>query len=168
MSWVWGVLLSKCQKQKLNTKSSTEAEIVGVSDYLPNFIWERIFLEAQVFIIKENILFQDNQSAIKIEDNGNLSSEHKTKHMDNIYFWIKDRLQSEVIKVEYWPTEKMIVYFFTKTLQGAMFKTFRDIVLGSKILVLYMKTMRIHHTRSIMAAMFPRETLNGLMTVRLP
>ena len=60
MSWGWGFLLSKCQKQKLNTKSSTEAEIVGVSNYLPNLVWAQIFLEAQGFIIKENTLYQDN------------------------------------------------------------------------------------------------------------
>ena len=70
MSWGWGVILSKCQKQNFDTKSSTESEIVGVSDYLQNVIWARMFLEAQGFTIKENILFQDNKSAIKIEENG--------------------------------------------------------------------------------------------------
>jgi len=53
MSWGWGVLLTKCQKQKLKTKSSTEGEIVDVSDFLPNVIWARMFLEAQGFEIKK-------------------------------------------------------------------------------------------------------------------
>lgn len=57
MSWGWGgVLLTKCQRQKLNTKSSTEGEIVGVSKFLPNIIWARMFLEAQGFELEENIL----------------------------------------------------------------------------------------------------------------
>jgi hypothetical protein len=132
MSWGWGVLLSKCQKQKLNTKSSTESEIVGVSDYLPNVIWARMFLEGQGFSIKENILYQDNQSSIKIEKNGKKSSGQKTKHMDNRYFWIKDRLESEGIEVQYCPTEKMLADFFTKPLQGALFRKFRAVVLGYK------------------------------------
>ena len=132
MSWGWGVLLTKCQKQKLNTKSSTEGEIVGVSDFLPNVIWARMFLEAQGFEIKKNILYQDNQSSIKIEKNGKKSSGQKTKHMDNRYFWIKDRLETEGIDVEYCPTELMIADFFTKPLQGALFRKFRDIVLGYK------------------------------------
>ena len=46
-SWGWGVELSMCKKQKLNTKISTEGEIVGVNDYLPNVIWGKMFLEAQ-------------------------------------------------------------------------------------------------------------------------
>ena len=130
ISWGWGVLLTKCQKQKLNTKSSTEGEIVGVSDFMPNMIWARMFLEAQGFLLKENILYQDNQSAIKIEENGKKSGGQKTKHMNIRYFFIKDRLKSEGIKVVYCPTGKMIADFFTKPLQGRLFRKFRDVVLG--------------------------------------
>jgi hypothetical protein len=130
MSWGWGVLLGKSQKQKLNTKSSTEGEIVGVSDYMPNMIWARMFLEAQGFDMEESVLYQDNQSVIKIEKNGKQSSGPRTKHMDNRYFWIKDRLQSEGIEVHYCPTERMLADFFTKPLQGSLFRKFRDVILG--------------------------------------
>jgi hypothetical protein len=103
ISFGWGVLLTKCQKQKLNTKSTTEGEIVGVSDFFPNMILARMFLEEQGFTLKENILYQDNQIAIKIEKNGKRSSGQKTKHMNNRYFFIKDRLNTEEITVEYCP-----------------------------------------------------------------
>lgn len=66
ISWRLGVLLTKCQKQKLNTKSSTEGEVVEVSNFMLNMVWARMFLEAQGFILTENTLFQDNQSAMKI------------------------------------------------------------------------------------------------------
>ncbi len=131
-SWGWGVLLTMCKKQKLNTKSSTEGEIVGVSDFMPNIIWARMFLEAQGEFLKKNVLYQDNQSAMKIILNGRKSSGQKTKHMDNRYFWIKDRIESENIKVEYCPTEKMVADFFTKPLQGNLFRKFRDVVMGVK------------------------------------
>lgn len=45
ISWGIGILLSMCQKQKLNAKSSTEAEIMGVGDFISNMIWARMFLE---------------------------------------------------------------------------------------------------------------------------
>ena len=132
ISWGRGVLLTKCQKQKLNVKSSTEGEIVGVSDFLPNMIWSRMFLEQQGYRLTDNVLYQDNQSAMKIILNGKRSSGTKTKHMDNRYFWIKDRLKSEKIQVIYCPTAKMIADFFTKPLQGNLFRKLRDVVLGYK------------------------------------
>ena len=131
-SFGWGVLLTMCQKQKLNVKSSTEGETVGASDYLSNIIWARMFLEAQGFKLTENILFQDNMSAIKLEKNGKMSSGKRTKHMDIRYFWIKDRIKTEGIEIRYCPTQMMIADFFTKPLQGNLFKRFRDVIMGQK------------------------------------
>lgn len=44
---IGGLVVCKSSKQKLNTKISTEAEFVGASNYLPNTIWVKMFLEAQ-------------------------------------------------------------------------------------------------------------------------
>ena len=51
MSFGTAGVLCKSTKQKLNTKSSTEAEVVGASKYLPNTIWTKMFLGAQGFVI---------------------------------------------------------------------------------------------------------------------
>ena len=66
---------------------------------MPNMTWARMFLKAQGFKITQNILHQDNQSAMKIIKNGRMSNDKKTKHMDNRYFWIKDPIKSEHIDV---------------------------------------------------------------------
>ena len=79
-----GALISNSSKQKINTKSSTEAEPVGVSD-TPNLqIWARHCLDAQ-FDHVNNHLFkkqdkpcQDDTSAIKLEQNGKASSAERT------------------------------------------------------------------------------------------
>jgi hypothetical protein len=47
-----GILYSKSSKQKLNTKSSTEAEVVGASDFLPQTIWTRNFIKAQGYKVE--------------------------------------------------------------------------------------------------------------------
>ena len=73
MSLGIGGLICKSTNQKLNTKSSTEAELVGASDYLPNALWVKMFLEAQGYKIEHNFLEQDNESAIKLETNGKRS-----------------------------------------------------------------------------------------------
>lgn len=62
-------------RQKLGSKSSFEAKLVGVSDILPQqVIWTRYFLEAQGYAASESIVYQDNQSAILLERNGQASS----------------------------------------------------------------------------------------------
>lgn len=39
-----GILHAKSNTQKLNSKSSTEAEIVGTSDYCPSRLWFAMFI----------------------------------------------------------------------------------------------------------------------------
>jgi KUP system potassium uptake protein len=132
VSFGTGATMSKSSKQKLNTKSSTEAELVGASDYLPYPIWAKKFLEAQGYGLTENIFYQDNQSTIRFEKNGRKSSGPNTRHVDIRYFFIKDRLNIEGIDVQYCPTEQMLADFFTKPLQGSLFRKFRDVIMGHK------------------------------------
>jgi len=47
--------MCKSTKQKLNTKSSTKAKLVGTTDYLPNTIWACMFLDAQGYQIIKNV-----------------------------------------------------------------------------------------------------------------
>ncbi len=53
VSFGTGGLICKSSNQKLNTKNSTEAKVVGASDYLPNALWEQMFMEAQGYPIGE-------------------------------------------------------------------------------------------------------------------
>ena len=62
-----GAVMSKSSKQNLNTTSSTKAEQVGASDYIPNALWGAKCLAHQGYEIKWNNLHQDNQSAMKLE-----------------------------------------------------------------------------------------------------
>ena len=130
VSFGHGALLSKSAKQKLNTKSSTEAELVGASDYLPSTIWVKYFMEAQGYPIETNLYHQDNQSAIKLELNGKKSGGQKSRHIDIRYFFIKDRLEIDNVKVVYCPTEAMLADFFTKPLQGNLFRRLREVIMG--------------------------------------
>jgi hypothetical protein len=70
ISFGMGGLLCKSSKQKLNTKSSTKAELVGVSNYLPNVLWVKMFLKAQGYSVSQCFFEKDNKSAIKLEMNG--------------------------------------------------------------------------------------------------
>ena len=132
MSLGRGAIMAKSRKQKLNTKSSTEAEVIGASDYLPNTLWAKRFLEAQGYEIGSTRFAQDNQSAIRLEKNGRASAGKQSRHVDIRYFFIKDQIQQEKIDIHYCPTEEMLADFYTKPLQGALFNKFRDVLLGHK------------------------------------
>ena len=120
----------RSSKQKINTKSSTETELVGVSEYLPFNIWAVNFLQAQGYEITNNVLYQDNQGAILMERNGRNSWTGNSRHINIRYLFVKDRIDKKELVVEYCPTYLMVADFFTKPLQGRMFKIFRDIVMG--------------------------------------
>jgi hypothetical protein len=130
MSLGKGTIMSHSTKQKLNTKSSTESELVGASDSVPQIVWTNYFLTAQGYALNDTILFQDNTSAISMETNGKLSSGKQTKHINIRYFFIQDRIKNKEISVKYCPTDQMLADYFTKPLQGAKFTLFRDMILG--------------------------------------
>jgi hypothetical protein len=65
-----GFPLNKSTKHKLNTRSARESEIVTVSNLIPQILWARLFMKAQGFVVRDNILYQDNKSALLLERNG--------------------------------------------------------------------------------------------------
>ena len=81
-----GVVLSRSSKQKLNAKSSTEAELIGVSDVLPYNLWTLYFLQSQGYNLDDNTVFQDNESAIRLEKNGRRSAGIKSRHINIRFF----------------------------------------------------------------------------------
>ena len=62
-----GFPISVSTKQKLNTKSSTESELVGIDDMMPIVLWTRYFLLSQGYGVIENLLLQANKSSILLE-----------------------------------------------------------------------------------------------------
>ena len=72
----------------------------------------------------------DNTSSIRLELNGKASSSKRTRHINIRYFLITDRVKKKEISIEYCPTEEMIADYFTKPLQGSLFRWFRNAVLG--------------------------------------
>lgn len=57
-------------RQKLNTRSSTEAELVAVDDLIGKVVWTQRFLKGQSVSVQPARIMQDNTSAILLEKNG--------------------------------------------------------------------------------------------------
>ena len=83
-----GLSVTHCRsiKQKLNTKISTETELVGTSDYVPYNIWYIMFMHHQGYLNKSNKFFQDNQSAMMMEVTGRNSRTENLRNIDTRYF----------------------------------------------------------------------------------
>ena len=113
-----------------STTASTESEVVGVNEYLPYNIWVQNFMEAQGYKLKSNVIYQDNQSAIKMETNGRASCSDRSRHINIRYFFVKDYVKRNKIEIRYCPTADMLADYFTKPLQGSLFRKFRAIIMG--------------------------------------
>ena len=123
--------MSISTKQKLNMKSSTEAEVMGANDVLPSLIWTTNFLKHQGYDTK-SMLYQDNRSAILSESNGAESSGKRTRQLDIQYYFIKDHITKGELEVKFCLTDDMIVDFYMKPLQGAKFRKFQRIIMGEQ------------------------------------
>ena len=119
-------------KQKINSKSSTEAELIGIDDCIHHALWLRHFLLAQGYKRASKIvMLQDNQSAILLEQNGILSSTKRTKHINNRYFFIKDKIDTGEIEVKWCSTDKMVADYLTKPLTGERFQRLRAKIMNA-------------------------------------
>jgi hypothetical protein len=132
MSLGEGMPINTSTKQKINTRSSTETELVAADDFMPIILWTNYFLDAQGYGTNDTILYQDNQSAILLEKNGRKSSSKRTKHLNCRYYFITDHINSNELSVEYCPTGEMVGDFFTKPLQGQLFYKFRHLIMNSQ------------------------------------
>jgi hypothetical protein len=91
------------------------------------------------------ILNQDNQSTIKLSDNGKASSGKGTRHINIRYFFITDRIARKEVAIQYCPTKEIVADYFTKPLQGKLFYKFHDQIMG----VVPMRTITGDH-RSVL------------------
>jgi len=102
-----------------------------VNVVLPQTLWTRYFLEAQgYYSVQDSTVYQDNLSTLMLATNGKASSSKRTRHINIRFFFVADRIQSGEIDLQHEPTAAMLADFFTKPLQGAAFKEFRDWILG--------------------------------------
>ena len=125
-----GAIISSSTKQKTNTRSSTKAKLNGIDDEIGKVLWSKWFLEAQGFEVKLNIIYQDNQSTLKLAKNGKTSSGKRMRHFDIKLFYVTDLIRKGEIQVIYCPMDEMIVNYNTKPLVRSKFVKFRDLIMN--------------------------------------
>ena len=108
-------------------------------EYVTYNICFMVFIIAQVYGIENNVIYQYNQSAVRMEKNGRNSWTGNSRHIHIRYFFMKDIIDKGKMKVEYCPTHLMLEDFFTKPLMCKMFGKLRRVIMGYiSIFELYM------------------------------
>ena len=133
----------------MNTKSSTEAELVGIDDAMGQVLWTRHFLAAQGEYVPTTTIYQDNKSTILLAENGRSSSSKRTRHLNVRYYFITDQIKKGHVKVAFCPTQDMIADFFTKPLQGGLFVRMREKILnlpGSEVAAVHRSVLKDRKT----------------------
>jgi hypothetical protein len=120
----------KSGKQKLITKSSTEAELIALDEAATYSAWINEFLiEINEPPKGKTIIYQDNMSTMVMAQNGK-GEFKRTKHIANRYYWIKQFIDSGAVALCYLSTDDMIADFLTKPLKGLKFWKFLSLING--------------------------------------
>ncbi len=116
-----GVITAKSSKQKIVTKSSTEAELVGLSESAAQAIHLRNFLMGQGYVVGPTIIHQDNLSSMALMKRGSPGSE-RSRHINIRHFWVAERAAAGDEVIKHLATDLMFANALTKPVQGAQFE----------------------------------------------
>ena len=125
-----GAIQAISNKQRLNTKSSTEAESVAADNTLCHSLQTKYFLEAQGHPSQQTILCEDNTSAILLESNSRSSAGKSSRHINIRHCFFKDHIHDGTSEVKHCQTDNLIADHMSKPLQGAKFYHFCKAILN--------------------------------------
>jgi uncharacterized protein involved in tolerance to divalent cations len=115
--------------------SSMEAEYMAACSATQEAIWLKMLLgELGIKIRKSIVLYEDNKACLAFSKNP--GSFNRTKHIDYKYHFVRERVYSEDIRMEYVNTLAQTADVFTKALDNATFEVHRNKLVKSKAALL--------------------------------
>ena len=128
---MWGdtCVLDTCRKQKIATKDSTEAEIVGMSDNFERLEWVHDFITSLGWRLNQPIIYQDNMSAITLVMG--VPRRLRTKHMTARNAVLHQAIvEKNEAGLEHKSTKLMIADPLTKPITGEAYHLMMAVVMG--------------------------------------
>ncbi len=116
-----GVTTAKSSKQKIVTKSSTEAELVGLSDSAAQAMHLRNCVMGKGYVSGPAIIHQDNLSCMALMKRGGPGSE-RSRHINIRYFWVAERVAAGDVIVKHLSTDLTFANALAMSVQGAHFE----------------------------------------------
>ena len=127
----YGAVHCKSSKQSIVTKSSTEAELIALSDSANQGLYIRNFLISQGRKMEPITIYQDNTSCMALVERGR-SGADRTRHIAIRNFWIRERVVSGEAVIVHKGTKEMYANVLTKPLLGAQFVYERKCLTGQE------------------------------------
>ena len=124
-----GTFYARSCKQKIVSKSSSEAELIAASDMGTDAIHHNEFLIGQREEPGPADIKQDNQSTMAMISKGK-STAVRSRHVNIRYYWLKDRIDNGEVTITYLPTAEMVADVLTKPIQGEKFVHLRSLLLN--------------------------------------
>ena len=80
--------------------------------------------------MRTNVVYLENTSTMKLEQNGKESSGKRTRHFNIKYFYATDLIRRKLLRIEYCPTDKMVADYMSKPTMAALFRVFRNLIMN--------------------------------------
>ncbi|KAE9167915.1 hypothetical protein PF002_g30753 [Phytophthora fragariae] len=109
--------------------SSTEAQYMALSDCVKECVWmRRLLKDIGAEQVGATVIYEDNQSAMALVKN--VGYQARTKHIDIRYHFIREKVVSNEVELEYVDAKNQLADFMTKGLSS---KTLRYLMMRSNV-----------------------------------
>jgi hypothetical protein len=122
-------ICAKSTKQKIHSRSSTEAELLALDITLIHLLWLIQILTFMGYPQQPTFVFQDNKSTMTVCESGH-SKNGRLKHMAVRWHFIHGHIESGTIKLQYLATKEMVADILTKPLEGHTWTNLRNLLLN--------------------------------------
>ncbi|OIW12051.1 hypothetical protein TanjilG_24475 [Lupinus angustifolius] len=114
------------KKQQTVSRSSTEAEYRSLALASQKLIWIESLLSELKFAHQCPLVLCDNLSIVAMAHNPILH--HRTKHIELDLFFVRDRVQSNLLQIKHIPSEDQTADALTKPLSNSRFLALRKLL----------------------------------------
>ena len=90
-------------------------------------------MDAHGYTIERNVLYQDNKSTILLAKNGRMSARKNSRHIQNQFFLITDKVAQGDLEIRHMGTKSMWADVNTKPIQVGLYQIFRHQMMGIPI-----------------------------------
>ena len=112
-----GAVSWSSKRQATVAASTTEAEYIAMAAAVREALWLRQLLKDLAMVVDTVDIFADNQGAIKLVKNPVVSN--RSKHIDVVYHFARERVARKDVKIAYVKTNDMLADMLTKPVDKA-------------------------------------------------